>query len=195
VKTRLHAAFTPCEAARLAEASLRDTLAAVRATPIERRILALDGPTGPWLGDGFEVIPQVLGPLGQRLEGAWTHTDGAGLQIGMDTPQVTPRQLEAAMERLLEPTTDAVLGLATDGGWWAIGLREPVTGAFDGVPMSRADTGRRQLERLRELGLRTELLPTLRDMDHPADVEAICRAHPHLRTATVATAIRSEAVA
>ena len=79
-----------------------------------------------------------------------------------------------------------MLGLATDGGWWAIGLREPVVGVFDGVPMSRADTGRRQLERLGELGLRTALLPELRDMDRPADVRAIARAHPHLRTAAVA---------
>ena len=43
VKTRLTPPFTPAQAAELAEASLADTLAAVAATTVARRVLALDG--------------------------------------------------------------------------------------------------------------------------------------------------------
>src|SRR5207247_5511290 len=56
VKTRLCPPCTPAEAAALAEAALRDTLAAVAATPAERRVLALDGPVPSRLARGFEVI-------------------------------------------------------------------------------------------------------------------------------------------
>jgi rSAM/selenodomain-associated transferase 1 len=191
VKTRLHPAFAPEEAARLAEAALRDTLVAVRASGADRRIVALDGPTGPWLGDDVEVVAQVDGTLNDRLAAAWRWAGGPGLQIGMDTPQVTGALLHHGLDLLRSRGVDAVLGPSTDGGWWALGLREPVGGVFDGVPMSRGDTGQRQLERLHELGLRTALLPELRDMDRPDDVVAITTDHPHLQTSSVAARLAS----
>ena len=49
VKTRLTPAYTPAEAAELAEAALADTLAAVASTSVARRILALAGTPGRWL--------------------------------------------------------------------------------------------------------------------------------------------------
>ena len=66
---------------------------------------------------------------------------GAGVQIGMDTPQVTPALLDEALAsaRLHR----AALGLAVDGGWWAIGLRRPDSQVFAGVPMSTQADGRR----------------------------------------------------
>ena len=57
--------------------------------------------------------------------------------------------------RCSEPDVDAVLGLATDGGWWAIGLRHADPRVFVGVPMSTDHTGADQLARLRSLGYRT----------------------------------------
>ena len=77
-KTRLHAAFTPAETATLAAAALSDTLAAVRASRIRRRVLVFDGdPTG-W-DDGLEVLPQRSGDLAQRLAAAFRDVDAAGL--------------------------------------------------------------------------------------------------------------------
>src|SRR5436190_1635035 len=87
VKTRLCPPFTPAEAAAVAEAALRDTLAAVAASGADRRIIALDGPVGPWLPPGFEIIEQCQGSLDLRLAHAWAQADGPGVQIGMDTPQ------------------------------------------------------------------------------------------------------------
>src|SRR4051812_30616875 len=89
VKTRLCPPFDHEAAARLAEAALADTLEAVAHCGAERRVLALDGRPGWWLPEGFEVIPQVVGPFDRRLAAAWDATGGPGLQIGMDTPQVT----------------------------------------------------------------------------------------------------------
>src|SRR5260370_98208 len=58
VKTRLTPAYTPAEAAELAEAALADTLAAVASVSVTRKILALAGSPGRWLPPGFDVIVQ-----------------------------------------------------------------------------------------------------------------------------------------
>jgi uncharacterized protein len=177
-KTRLTPPCEPAQAARLAEASLRDTLAAVAATPCHERVLALAGPPGDWLPDCFRVIGQGEGSLDRRLAHVFSRSADPTLLIGMDTPQVGPWLLEGAIASLEAPGTDAVLGHAEDGGYWAIGLRRPDPHAFAGVPMSVAETGARQEEALRGLGLRVGLLPTLRDVDLIGDARAVAAMAP-----------------
>jgi len=45
-----------------------------------------------------------------------------------DTPQLHPGLLEQSLLTLEDPHADAVLGLSTDGGYWAVGLMEALTG-------------------------------------------------------------------
>jgi uncharacterized protein len=183
-KTRLCPPCTHEQAAMLAAAALRDTLAAVAATPASRRILALDGEPDGWLPPGFELHAQRGVGLGERLGHALGAAGGPALVVGMDTPQLTPALLRLAAGRLREPDVDAVLGPAIDGGYWTIGLRRPDPAAFDGVPMSSADTCAAQRARLGELGLRTAALPTLRDVDTIADAAVVARDHPETGFAT-----------
>lgn len=178
VKTRLCPPCTAAEAAAIAEAALADTLDAVVGANVDRRVVALDGPPGPWLPSGVEVIPQRGVGFGERLAAAWDDLEGPGVQIGMDTPHVTPALLERSCAALDRSGLDAVLGPAADGGWWAIGLRRADSRVFGGVPMSRRDTGERQLERLRRLELSVELLPTLTDLDDVASARAIAPSLP-----------------
>lgn len=187
VKTRLVPPCTPGEAAALAEAALADTLQAVAGCGASRRIVALDGEPGEWLPEGFEVVRQVSGGLDRRLAHAWAGAGGPGLQIGMDTPQVTAGLLDGALATL--DRSPAALGHAEDGGWWAIALRRPVPGIFAGIPMSTAGTGRAQEDRLRRLGLDVALLPTLVDLDTVADLAAVTRAGAAPRTAAMARAL------
>jgi rSAM/selenodomain-associated transferase 1 len=177
-KTRLMPAYGPEGAAALASAALADTFAAAAASRAERIVVAFDGdPTGI-VPDAFEVIPQRDGPFDVRLAGAWEDAGGPGLQIGMDTPQVTAADLDAALDLLALPGNDAVLGPALDGGWWAIGLHQPDPAVFLDVPMSKPTTGARQLARLADLGLATSLLPSQRDVDEPDDVDLVAAACP-----------------
>jgi rSAM/selenodomain-associated transferase 1 len=182
VKTRLQTAFSAEQAASLAAASLADTLAAVAAADLDARMVALDGVAGDWLPAGFTVIGQGDGGLDARLERAFAAgfglSPGPVLLIGMDTPQVGARMLTGGWHG-----ADAVLGLAPDGGFWAVGLRRPVPGAFLGVPMSTDHTGADQLARLRSLGLSVHLLPMLRDVDTPADARAVAVQAPYTRFA------------
>ena len=183
VKTRLIPQYGALGAAAIASAALTDTLAAVAAVPAARHVLVLDGPLTTQLDtSAYDVLPQRSGGLGERLAGAFADAAAGSplplLLVGMDTPQVTPALLAEAARTLLDDGTDAVLGLAEDGGWWALGLRAAVPGAFAGVPMSTPTTGRTQAARLTELGLRTAALPVLRDIDEPADLEAVLRLLP-----------------
>ncbi len=209
VKTRLQSRFTPEEAAELAAASLADTVEALLAAPAQRRVVALDregeddGPdataaaTVPdWLPGGFEVVDQGTGGLDERLATAFAavldpaspgHVPGPALLVGMDTPQLTAELLDVDWTGL-----DAVLGLATDGGFWAIGLREPRPDALLGIPMSTTHTGAAQLERLRSLGLRVGLLPWLRDVDEPEDALAAAVMAPSSTFAAVHSRVAAE---
>jgi glycosyltransferase A (GT-A) superfamily protein (DUF2064 family) len=147
-------------------------------------VLVLDGEPGDWLPDGFEVIPQRDGGLEARLAGAFADSGAApALLVGMDTPQIVASLLDAAVEELCEDGVDAVLGPASDGGYWAIGLRAGDGAVFDEVPMSADDTGDRQRERMRELGLRWSELEQLRDIDTIDDARSVAAIAPWTRCA------------
>jgi rSAM/selenodomain-associated transferase 1 len=203
VKTRLCPPLTPSQAADLAAAALLDTLTAVTAVPGGRVVVALTGDLSraaraAALHRALRGIPTPAqrGPdLGHRITAA--HRDAAALlpgrpvlQLGMDTPQVEPDLLADAVAPLRGDAADAVLGPATDGGWWALGLRDPRAAAvIADVPTSRDDTGDRTLRALRAAGLRVALLPELTDVDTVADATAVARTAPGTRFAAALAAL------
>ncbi|MBA2282211.1 MAG: DUF2064 domain-containing protein, partial [Acidimicrobiia bacterium] len=188
VKTRLGPTCSPAEAAALAEASLADTLANAVRTGADRVVLVLDGRPGVWCPSGVVVIPQVGGSLAERLAAAWSDIDGPALQMGMDTPQADPVTLDRAMS-VIDTTGGSVIGLADDGGWWAVGMHRPDPDAILGIPTSRADTGDRQLRRLRHRGHTVDLLPSARDVDTWADAIAVAASVPGSAFAAAVAAV------
>jgi rSAM/selenodomain-associated transferase 1 len=197
VKTRLTPPYTPAEAAAVAEAALADTLAAVECAGVARRVLALEGRPGRWLPPGFDVIGQRGVGLDERIARALADARAAwpapAVLIGMDTPQVTPALLAAAAEPLVSGSADATFGMAEDGGFWLLGLRQVDPALVLGVPMSRPDTGSLQLARLEAAGLRVRLLPELADVDTAEEAERIAAATPGSRFATCVRALGSRA--
>jgi uncharacterized protein len=194
-KTRLSPDLGPRGAARLAAASLLDTLDAVIATPGTIPVVAVTGELAEAERAAeltralarCTVIRQRGEVFATRLANA--HLDFAELgrpvlQIGMDTPQVTPELLTESIDRLHRDGVDAVLGNATDGGWWALGLREPAKAeVLRNVPMSRPDTGSRTRSALRQAGLRVGGLTELSDVDTMADAERVAELAPFGRFA------------
>ncbi|MBB3676391.1 TIGR04282 family arsenosugar biosynthesis glycosyltransferase [Modestobacter versicolor] len=185
-KTRLSPPCTPDQAAAIAAAAVGDTLDAVRATPVQRRVVALDGAPRDLDLSGCVVVPQVEGDLGTRLAHAFADAMAAPdgelptLLIGMDTPQVTPELLADALDQLVAagPGT-AVLGVAPDGGWWALGLHSPAAAlVLPDVPMSRGDTAVLTRAALEQAGLTVLDLPELTDIDHFPDAVAVAALCP-----------------
>jgi hypothetical protein len=191
VKTRLCPPCTPDQAAAVAAAALADTLAATAGAVAGGTVLALEGRMVP--PPGVAIRAQRGGSLGERIAAAFAEMPGPALQLGMDTPQVTPRLLGACLSTL-DAGVDAVLGPAEDGGWWALGLRDPTHARLVAdVPMSTPDTGRRTARALLGAGLRVATLPTLRDVDTWADAVAVAGLAPHGRfAATVAAVARDD---
>ena len=181
-KTRLHPPLSLEQAAALAAASIDDTLAAMTALPATRRILLFEGNRLPPGSEEYDVIAQTSGTLDQRLGAIFDECEGPTLLIGMDTPQLTAADLSLAFEAWSE-NVDAWFGPATDGGFWALGLREPRGDLIRGVAMSRDDTGARQLERLSEAGLRVGMLPVLTDADTIDSALEVAALAPHTRFA------------
>ncbi|MFG1633372.1 TIGR04282 family arsenosugar biosynthesis glycosyltransferase [Pseudonocardia alni] len=196
VKTRLCPPATPELAAAIASAALLDTLDAAAGVAGDT-VVALTGDRAAAVGaadlaaalDGLAVVTQRGEGLAARIAAA--HADAAALhpgrptlQVGMDTPQATAELLSHCAERLAEPGVDAVLGPATDGGWWVLGLRDPLAAtALHGVPMSTAETGDRTLDALRAAGLRVALAEPLTDVDTAAEAVAVAAQVPGSRFA------------
>jgi len=209
-KTRLQSLLSPEQAADLAAAALLDTLAAVSATPAPCcRVVAITGDLvhaqrraqlQEALGH-FIVVRQRGVAFAERLVAAHhdaATTGGAGggvLQIGMDTPQLTPGHLSAAAAQLSAGGTDAVLGPASDGGWWALGVQRPeLADVLREVPMSRPDTAVLTLAALRRGGARVHLLEELRDVDTPEDIRVVAEAAPRTLFAAAAACLDTGAV-
>ena len=194
VKTRLGADVGMAYAAELAAAALLDSLdACAKAFGPDRCWLSLSGDlAGAVRGDeltaavrGWTVVPQRGEDFGERLVNAHLDAgavDGAVVQIGMDTPQVTAAHLADVADGL--DRHDAVLGDAPDGGWWVLGLRRPgVATALRGVPMSTPRTGADTRAALEAAGLAVGSTTRLTDVDTVADGDAVAALAPHGRFA------------
>ena len=187
VKTRLTPPLTPEHAARVARASLDATLDAVRLADPDRRLLLFDG-RPPVTARDFDVLPQRPGGLDERLGALFDAVDGPLLLIGMDTPQVDPDVLRAA----LGDPSDACLGAAADGGFWALGMRAPRGDLIRGVPMSTPWTGAAQRARLIDARLSVRELPVLEDVD---DIDSAERVAALLPGSRFAAALEAEVAA
>ncbi|WP_201274469.1 DUF2064 domain-containing protein [Mycolicibacterium sp. CH28] len=188
-KTRLAATVGEQAAADIAAAALLDTLDAVAATPVTRRVVAMTGDLDLACRAGeirdrlaaFTVIEQRGDDFADRLSNA--HADAAAdsgqpvLQIGMDTPQVSIELLTDCARHLL--TVPCLLGMARDGGWWILGLAHAATAeCLRDVPMSQPDTGAVTLAALRHTGVSVKLVEELHDVDTIDDIPlvgAACR--------------------
>ena len=72
-------------------------------------------------------------------------------------------------------THDMVLGPATDGGYWLIGLRAPQAGLFEGISWSSEKVLIETLARARAAGLSVQQLREQTDVDTEAEWSAWVR--------------------
>ncbi len=208
VKTRLCPPVSPDQAARIAAAAFLDTLDAVLAVPDVAPVVALTGDLACAVDAAAlierlratTVLPQRGTTLGQRITASIA--DAAAvvghrpvLQIGMDTPQVDAMLLTHCLDLLDGDGVDAALGSATDGGWWALGVRRPtLADPIADVPMSRPDTGAQTLVMLRAAGAHVVQLPELSDVDTWEDATVVAGLHGGRFAAAVAAASTSLSV-
>ncbi len=88
--------------------------------------------------------------------------------IGIDCPDLNELLLNQAFELLKQK--DLILGVAEDGGYYLIGLSRLISELFVGISWG-SDRVLAQTKNIAErLGLNTDYLPPLNDIDRPEDL-------------------------
>jgi len=187
-KTRLAPALGPEGAANLHRRLTEHALAGLRACRDERGAephVYFAGHSAArfrdWLGTDLAYRRQSTGDLGVRLRAATTASFAGGARrvivTGSDCPGVTASLLSQAFRSLA--FCDLVLGPATDGGYYLIGMNKPHEALFSRMPWGTEDVFEETRRRARTAGLRVALLPPLADIDRPADLPVWHAAQRH----------------
>jgi hypothetical protein len=186
-KTRLVPPLRQDEAATLNTCFLRDVGSVVAQactrggidafaayTPVGAEA-AFDGLLPP----GFRLLAQRGADLGERLFHAAEDFFAAGYQsmclINSDSPTLPPALLREAVDALRAPGDRLILGPAEDGGYYLIGLKRAHPRLFEEIAWSTASVLASTLDRAREIGLETKLLPPWYDVDDAISLGWLCR--------------------
>ena len=116
--------------------------------------------------------PQPEGSLGERMNSAVALAFSEGAKrvvvIGTDCPGLDSSHLRQAFDQLTHH--DVVIGPATDGGYYLLGMRNHLPTLFEGMAWGTETVLRQTLERAAEAGVTVGQLPILSDVDHAEDL-------------------------
>lgn len=120
---------------------------------------------------GVRLQQQAGGDLGRRMSEALRRTlrhASRAILIGTDCPALTSHHLTLAFDALRNHT--AVFQPAADGGYVLVGASRPEPRLFRNIPWGTTQVMPRTRHRLKQLNAVWSELPTLWDVDHPADL-------------------------
>lgn len=125
-----------------------------------------------WLGSEWVYQSQSPGDLGARMAEAFQAAFAAGMKqvmtIGTDCPGLDAGKMAQAFRALQDH--DLVLGPATDGGYYLIGLRQFFPALFAEIAWGTSEVFQKTVEIAQSLGLAIARLDPLTDVDRPADI-------------------------
>ncbi|MEX0716828.1 MAG: TIGR04282 family arsenosugar biosynthesis glycosyltransferase [Planctomycetaceae bacterium] len=123
-------------------------------------------------GDEYEIWPQPEGSLGTRLSVFFHRHLGPGeraLVIGSDSPTLPVEYVNQAFVQLEH--RDSVFGMALDGGYCLVGLRDAALPIFEEIEWSGPHVLDQSIARVERCGASHALLPPWVDVDTFADLE------------------------
>ena len=186
VKTRLSPALTAEQACWLYRTSLCETVNRLLAADLPL-VLCYDG-RREWFAEAFPGLPllaQVGDSLGDRMSNAvqelFRHCDGPVLLAGSDSPDLPISLLEQVLQSLHEK--DVATIPCHDGGYVVIGLRQPTTELFAGIPWSTSGVLQATRQACRRLGLSYVETEEWYDLDEIDDLRQLLTRSPETVTA------------
>lgn len=124
-----------------------------------------------WLGE-MDFERQKNGDLGEKMHDAFVKGFSCRAQkiviIGTDCPTLTVDILKEAFLKLKE--YDLVIGPASDGGYYLIGLKKRNKYLFKGISWGSGRVLHQTKKKADEYGLNVATLETLCDIDRPNDL-------------------------
>ncbi|HEY9852963.1 MAG TPA: TIGR04282 family arsenosugar biosynthesis glycosyltransferase [Leptolyngbyaceae cyanobacterium] len=125
-----------------------------------------------WLGNDIIYQPQIEGDIGLKMSAAFKAAFNQNINyvsiIGSDCPKLNYQLISQAFDSLLQH--DLVIGPATDGGYYLIGLSRFIPELFKGINWSTAEVFQQTIEIAARLNLSVAYLPKLSDIDRPEDL-------------------------
>lgn len=124
-----------------------------------------------WLGDDVELRPQSDGDLGRKMARALEELleeAHEALVVGTDIPGIDAEVVDGALSSLEDH--DLVVGPATDGGYYLIGMSEPRPNLFHDMAWSTDAVLSETLRRADAQNLRVALLEPRTDVDTVHDL-------------------------
>ena len=128
-----------------------------------------------WLGHDLGYQFQSEGDLGARMAESLINAFNQKAQqviiIGTDCPDLNSQILTTAFEKL--EVFNLVLGPALDGGYYLIGLQQPIAELFMNISWGTAQVFAKSVEIAQKLNLSIGYLQPLADIDRPEDLTAL----------------------
>lgn len=125
-----------------------------------------------WENHIFEKITQQGNDLGEKMYNAFKDRFGLSYEhiclIGSDIYELNPDILNQAFIHLEDH--NLVLGPATDGGYYLIGMNKPLELLFNNIKWSTSEVLSKTIDRAQRTGLTYSLLPVLNDIDDLEDI-------------------------
>lgn len=186
VKTRLSPALTEDEAATLHGSFVLDTLERTKAAagkfklPIDRFLACAPSSSHVFFRimearHGVALLDQQGDDLGARMHQVFASLFAQGYQrvclVGTDVPSLPLTHYRDAVEALMRH--DLVIGPASDGGYYLIGLTQPRPDLFTSIPWSTDHVMALTQQKAVGAGLKIALLPTWSDVDTIDDLQAL----------------------
>ena len=173
VKTRLAATMGNEKALAVYLSLLNHTKKITENLPVTKYVFYADEINENDLWNGFEKKLQTGTGLGQRLKNAFEELFILGHKqvciIGSDCYQLTTCIVKEAFEKL--QSNDVVIGPATDGGYYLLGMCSPLKDLFRGIAWSRENVMADTLKLALVLKLLVQHLPVLNDVDEEKDID------------------------
>lgn len=175
VKTRLAATIGKENALEIYKKLLEHTRSITAHLPCDKFVFYADyiNEQDLWKNEIYKKRIQDGEDLGERMTRAFQSLLGSGykevLIIGSDCYELSQQHLEEAFEMLQR--TDVVLGPATDGGYYLLGLKEPTPELFTDMAWSKAGVFNETINRLQNLNRSYLLLPVKNDIDEVEDLQ------------------------
>jgi rSAM/selenodomain-associated transferase 1 len=128
-----------------------------------------------WLGHDVSYYAQAEGDLGVKMQSAladnFANNSERVVIIGIDCPGINNNVLDSAFTALQD--NDLVLGEAEDGGYYLIGLRNLYPELFINIKWGTDRVFTTTKNFAESLALSIGVLPVLRDIDRPEDLDLI----------------------
>ena len=172
VKTRIAAAIGDKNALAVYKHLLQHTKDITGGLPVSRFVFYADEITTNDLWNGYEKCLQTGTDLGKRISNAfeWLFEKGFSkiVIIGSDCLELDEKMISDAFLKLNE--SEIVIGPATDGGYYLLGMQSPFKNLFENIIWSSGNVFTETLKQIQQKKLIVHLLPTLNDVDEAKDI-------------------------